>query len=162
MLGPATVYYLITTLFTKKKIIKNKIIDSNETLKIWHTWDSIHPGFIVSNFAFPRWKHRIVLQGSAVFIIKLFSCANAKKTMLNILLVWYAKHKFPIAYDVLMSEPYVCKLVYDSPEPQNNRFVVNNEKWTMHCFSNNLWGQHSQNITLWKWHKFIDSISISI
>lgn len=36
-----------------------------------------------------------------------------------------------------MSEPYVCKLVYDSPEPQKDRFLLLIEKHkTMHCFSN--------------------------
>lgn len=46
--------------------------------------------------------------------------------MLDILLSSYAKC-FSIAMVVLMSEPYVCKLVKNPPEPQNNRFVIKNE-----------------------------------
>lgn len=49
-----------------------------------------------------------------------------------------------------MSEPYLCKLVYDSPEPQNNRSVVkkkNDGKRTMHCFPNSLREQRSHTTT---------------
>lgn len=93
---------------------------------MWHTKDSIQSAFVATDSASVIENMRL----DSCHVQRLWGELGERSSdgavwffiqKENVLFGWYANHLGVwgfCAWVVFMSEPYVCKLVYDSPEPQ--------------------------------------------